>query len=89
MQYIPMDNITKMNELIYAGAKLDNNKICILLRNLNRNAKPRWKLRLEGQNKETATSKNTKVGKSCRNLTKRKVPWQTTADKFENTTGRK
>ena len=34
-----MDNITELNKLIYAGAKLVSDKIGIPLRNLNRNTK--------------------------------------------------
>ena len=39
LQYIPTDNITKLNELIYAGANLVNNKIGISLMNPKGNTK--------------------------------------------------
>ena len=35
-----MDKTTELNDLIYAGAKLVNDKIDITLRNPNRNTKP-------------------------------------------------
>ena len=37
---IPMDNITEVRKLIYAGVKLACDKIGVLLSNLNRNTKP-------------------------------------------------
>ena len=36
-----MDNITELNELIYAGATLVSDKIFIPLRSSNTNTKPR------------------------------------------------
>ena len=42
-----MKNITKLNELIYAGAKLVCKKIRVPLKNTNRNSKPGWEIRLE------------------------------------------
>ena len=39
LKHIPTDNITEINELIYAGEKLVRNKIGIPQKNLNRNAK--------------------------------------------------
>ena len=57
LQHISTDNITKLNELIYAGAKLISNKIGILLRNPNRNTKPGLEMRLEGQMKKLKQAK--------------------------------
>ena len=44
---IPTDNITELNELIYAGEKLVSDKIGVPLRNTNRNTKPGWEMTLE------------------------------------------
>ena len=49
LKYIPNDNITELNELIYAGTKLVDEKIVILLRNPKRNTKLGWERKLEGQ----------------------------------------
>ena len=46
---IPTGNITELNELIYSGAKLVCDTICIRLVNPSKNTKPRWEVRLEGQ----------------------------------------
>ena len=37
------DNITELNELIYAGAKLVYEKIGVSLKNTNEKSKPKWK----------------------------------------------
>ena len=42
-------NITKLNKLIYAGAKLVWTKIGVLQKNRDRNSKPGWEIRLETQ----------------------------------------
>ena len=42
-----MGNITRRNDLIYAGAKFDYDKISVLQKNPNRNGKLGWKIRLE------------------------------------------
>ena len=39
LQHIPTDNVTKLNELIYAGAKLVGNKLDIPIRNPSRKQK--------------------------------------------------
>ena len=52
LQHIPAENITKLNKLIYSGVKIASNKIGITLRNLSRNTKPEWEMRLEGQIKK-------------------------------------
>ena len=49
---IPTGDIIELNELIYAGARLVCKRIGILLRNLKRNTKPGWEIRLEGQIKK-------------------------------------
>ena len=43
------NNLTELNELIYAGAKLVNNKISVPLKNTKRNSKYVWKIWLERQ----------------------------------------
>ena len=52
LKYIPTDNITELNELIYAGAKLVSDKIETPQRNSNRNAKLGWEMRIEVQIKK-------------------------------------
>ena len=49
---IPTGNITELNELIYAGAKLVCNEVSVPRRNQNRNTKPGWEIRLEEQVKK-------------------------------------
>ena len=44
-----MDNITELNELIYAEVKLVSDKIGNPQRNPNRNTKSEWEMRIEGQ----------------------------------------
>ena len=44
-----MNNITELNVLIYAGAKLVCDKIGVPLKNMNRNSKPGWEIWLETQ----------------------------------------
>ena len=46
------DNIAELNKLIYAGVKLVCDRIRVLLRKPNRNTKPGWEIRLEGQVKK-------------------------------------
>ena len=47
--YIPTNNITDLNELIYAGAKLVCKNIGIPSKNMKENSKPGWEFRLETQ----------------------------------------
>ena len=47
--YISTNNITELNELIYAGAKLVCEKIGIPSKSTKEKSKPGWKLRLEMQ----------------------------------------
>ena len=46
---VSTNNITKLKEHIYAGAKLVSKKIGIPLKNTSRNSKPGWKIGLETQ----------------------------------------
>ena len=52
LQYIPMDDMIELNELIYTRTKLVGNKIGILQKNPNRKRKPGREIRLEGQIKK-------------------------------------
>ena len=45
--HILMKNITKLNEVIYAGAKLIYEKIGVSLKNTSRNLTLGWEIRLE------------------------------------------
>ena len=47
--YISTSNITELNELIYAGAKVVCEKIGILLKSTKKKSKPGWEIRLEMQ----------------------------------------
>ena len=49
MTYIPTNNITDLNELIYAGAKLVCENIGISSKNTKAKSKPGWEFRLETQ----------------------------------------
>ena len=49
LPYIPTNNITELNELIYAGAKSVCEKIGIPLKNTKKQSKPGWEIRLETQ----------------------------------------
>ena len=64
---IPMDNITELSELIYAGAKLVCDKIGVPQGNPNRNTRSRWEIRLEEQIKKLLLEvKMQKKGKHIR-----------------------
>ena len=47
--YISTDNITNLNELIYAGEKFAGEKIGISSKRLKKKSKPGWKIRQETQ----------------------------------------
>ena len=47
--HISTNNITKLNELIYIGAKFVCEKIGLPLKNTNKNSKRGWEIRLEAQ----------------------------------------
>ena len=49
LTYISTHNITKQNELIYTGAKIDCEKIVILSESTKKKSKPEWEIRLETQ----------------------------------------
>ena len=49
LTYIPTNNITDLNELIYAGEKLVYENIGIPSKNMKEKSKPRWEFRLETQ----------------------------------------
>ena len=68
-----VDNITELNELIYARTKLVNNKICISLRNANINTKPGWEMRTRNTNKETAINKQKNVKHKKKNNRKKRL----------------
>ena len=87
MQHISTDNITAMNELIYAGSKLVSNENGIPLRNPNRIIKPGWEMRQKGQIKQVWKAKLLCEVKQ-RNQMARKDPRKTTTDKSDNTTRR-
>ena len=52
LKNISTDNITELNELIYAGEKLVSDKIGIPQKKPNRNTKVGWEMKLEGQIKK-------------------------------------
>ena len=59
LPYIPTNNITELNELIYAGAKLVCENIGIPSKSKKKQQKPGWEIRLESQIKKTTkTSPN-------------------------------
>ena len=49
LQYLLTNNITELNELIYAGAKLVYEKIGIPSKSTKKKSKPGWEIRLETQ----------------------------------------
>ena len=49
LPYISTNNITELNELIYAGAKLVCEKIGISSKSIKKKSKPGWEIRLEKQ----------------------------------------
>ena len=53
LPYIPMNNITELNELTYAGAKLVCEIIGVPSKRTKKQSKPWWKIRLEKQIKKT------------------------------------
>ena len=61
LPYIPTNNITELNELIYAGVKLVCENIGIPLKSTMKQQKLGWEIRLESQIKKTTkTSPNDK-----------------------------
>ena len=70
LPYIWTNNITKLYELIYAGAKLVCKKIGIPSKSMKENSKPEWEIRLETQieKKSTKTGQNDKTKERRRNM---------------------
>ena len=67
LQHIPTCNITELNVLIYAEANLVCDIISISQGNLNKNTRPGWEIRLEGQINVT-TIEHSKEGKTYKNI---------------------
>ena len=62
LPYISTNNITELNELIYAGAKLVCEKIGIPSKSAKKQSKPGWEIRLETQIKKSMkTGQNDKT----------------------------
>ena len=66
LTYIPTNNITDLNELIYAGAKLVCENIGIPSKNTKAKSKPGWEFR-----RETQIKKTTKINESGKTKEKR------------------
>ena len=49
LPHISTNDITELNELIYAGAKLACKNIGISLKSTKKKSKPRWEIQLEAQ----------------------------------------
>ena len=54
---IPTNNITELNELIYAGGKLVCENIGIPSKSTKKQSKPGWEIRLESQIKKTTKTR--------------------------------
>ena len=68
LAYISTNNITELNELIYAGAKLVCEKIGFPSKSTKEKSKPGWEFRLETQIKNLQkTGKNDKSKERCWN----------------------
>ena len=59
LPYIPTNNITELNELIYAGAKLVCENIGTPSKSTKKQSKPGWEIRLESQIKKTTKTSPT------------------------------
>ena len=70
LPYISTNNITKLNELIYAGAKLVCEQVGISSKSTKNKSKPEWEIRLETQiknlRKQAKMMKQTKDAGICR-----------------------
>ena len=76
LTYISTNNITELNELIYAGAKLVCEKIGIPSKNMKEKSKPGWEFRLEThienlrkQLKVIKQKKNTEINRNRKEKT--------------------
>ena len=61
-------NISELNELIYAGAKLGCGKIGVPLKSTYKKSKAAWGIRLETMIKQLKTDKNDKTRENRRNM---------------------
>ena len=52
LTYISTNNITELNEIIYAGAKLVCEKIGVPSKSTKKKSKPGWEIRLDTQIKK-------------------------------------
>ena len=77
-----------MNKLTNAGAKLVRNEISILQRNSNRNIKPWWELRLEGQIMKLWQQAKLQRKVKYSGIQQKKRPIKTITDKTVHTTWR-
>ena len=70
LTYISTNNIIKLNELMYAGAKLVREKIRINWKSTKEKWKPGWEIWLETQmkKKNTKTDQNDKIKERHRNM---------------------
>ena len=73
LPYIPTNNITELNELIYAGAKLVCENIAIPLKSTKKQSKPGWEIQLETQIK--------KIRKQARMIKKKERRWNKWGEK--------
>ena len=55
LPYIPTNNITELNELIYTGSKLVCENIGIPSKSTKKQQKPGWEIRLESKKKNPKT----------------------------------
>ena len=71
LPYISMNNITELNELIYAGVKLVCEKIGIVSKSTKKKPKPGWEIRLgtliKNLRKQAKMIKQRKDAEICRN----------------------
>ena len=73
LPHFPTNNITELNELIYAGAKLVCEKIGIPSKSMKEKSKPGWEIRLETQiKKSTKTGQNDKTKQRRWNMLEQK-----------------
>ena len=72
LPYIPKDNITELNELIYAGAKLVCEKTGIPKKALRKISNPGWEFQLETQiknlRKQARMIKQKREAEICGNI---------------------
>ena len=77
LPYIPTNNISELNELIYVGAKLVCEKIGIPSKSMKKQSKLGWEIRLETQIKNTTkTSQNDFLKKWGAEISRKKRSWQ-------------